>query len=391
MKAWQDFIKCIEKEIGCESTNKWLYSLNIIKYDARNLYLEVKDAFHVNWFEEHIRNKAKTKLFNNNNQLIKVHLVLPGTKEKPLKKNFFSKDNFEIKKDTLDPNYTFENFENSSNDNKMVFKFLTNLIDKKETFENYSINPIFIYGKKNSGKTHLLMASANTLNQKGYRVLYCNAKNFTSNVVYAIKTSNMEKFRQFYRNCDILIVDDIDIFAKKNATQEEFFHTFNTLHNMGCLIILSATLPPSQIDNIEPRLISRFEWGILLNILPPNKNQLFEIAKTWAKKLKLNFDPKIISYLTNTFDNASSISKALQAIALHSHLTNNEKINDIDLIENAIKNLKELNNKKEITAKEIIKIISSYFGIRTEDILSNPKVENVQPLDNLQCFFAEQN
>ena len=157
---------------------------------------------------------------------------------------------------------------------------------------------------------------------------------------------------------------------------------------MGCLIVLSATLPPSQIDNIEPRLISRFEWGILLNILPPNKNQLFEIAKTWAKKLKLNFDPKIISYLTNTFDNASSISKALQAIALHSHLTNNEKINDIALIENAIKNLKELNNKKEITANEIIKIISSYFGIRTEDILSKSQSRECSTPRQFAMFFC---
>ena len=154
--------------------------------------------------------------------------------------------------------------------NTIVYRLFCELTGYNPIAEKYeqpvvalgAFNPIYLWGGSGSGKTHLLMALTHAFKQRGLNALYARAETFTEHVVAAIRSSEMQSFRKAYRHVDVLLIDDVHVFARKDATQEEFFHTFNTLHTSGRQIILTSKCAPSLLQEIEPRLISRFEWGI---------------------------------------------------------------------------------------------------------------------------------
>jgi chromosomal replication initiator protein len=265
MQAWDDFLNAEEHRLGKEVAAKWLRSLRVIRFDACNLYLEAKDPFQIRWFEEHVRPGIQTRLQNNNSHPIKVHLKAASTEpseKKPPKKKW-EPSLLKITSDPLDSFATFEHFAADGN-NQIPYQLLYNL-------EQGSFNPIFLHGPTGSGKTHLLMAMAAKTKQK---VLFVNAETFTEHVVQAIRLGWMQEFRNAYRKVDLLIIDDIHLFAKRTATQEEFFHTFNALNLEKKQIVLSSALPPHLLQGIEERLISRFEWGITLCLEKPGRTAL---------------------------------------------------------------------------------------------------------------------
>ena len=199
------------------------------------------------WFEEHMRVKVNTKLLNNNKRRIKVHLAHPSTpfgiQKRPQKeqqeKSPIQIPRFTLQFDELDPHNTFDYFVVTES-NKLPWKLMRDISGiPQETSPDKppialgSFNPIYIYGGPGTGKTHLLMAAAHALRTKGLTTLYVRAETFTEHVVTAIRAGEMSTFRHTYRNIDVLIIDDIQIFSRKGATQEEFFHTFNTLHLSG--------------------------------------------------------------------------------------------------------------------------------------------------------------
>lgn len=350
MQAWNLFLENIEKELGKSTTERWLKPLQIARFDARNLYLEASDPLQISWFEEHIRPLVK-RLTNNNGQPIQVILSLPQIQEALKPKS--SESSFAIFPDRLDPELKLENFLTTPR-NMVAYKLLCEL-DKP------SFNPIFLYGPKTSGKSHLLNAAALFLEAKGKKVFYVRAESFTTHVVQAIRLGQMKQFRSIYREIDALIVDDVDVFAKKDATQEEFFHTFNTLHLSGKQILLSAELPPSKLSDIEPRLLSRFEWGLSIGIEPIDPKELLQQkASLW----KLSFSPELIQHLCHRFPQNALM--ALQALSLRS-----KGLSSI-LPEKADQLLSDLIQTQEIpvlTPEKITSQIASYYGIKVEDIL----------------------
>lgn len=390
MQAWENFLTLQDAELGVETVHKWLRSLKVLRFDACNLYLEAKDHFQAMWFEEHIRPKILTKFVNNNKKKIKVHLAIANaTPKAPFHKKTKSTEKspltptpqFTLSFDTIDPICTFESFVQTEN-NKLPYKLLTKICEKPNLTktdpnnELQTYNPIYVCGSTGTGKTHLLMATAQGLQEKGLNVLYCRAETFTEHVVSAIRAGEMSQFRQAYRNPDVLIVDDIHVFSRKGATQEEFFHTFNTLHLAGKQIILSANCTPQELQLIEARLVSRFEWGIVLPIDSFNMEECAKVLHKKAEALNYKLPPKVADFLLETFTTSTTaLTKALKALILRSHLNEASAGRIISptisvlQAKSLLGDLMQEEHQNTLTSEKIIQHVSEYFGLKSEDIL----------------------
>src|SRR3990167_2532211 len=265
MKAWTEFLKEQEKELGKVTTNKWLRSLKVVKFDACNLYLQASDSFQILWFQEHIEHLLKDSFLNPSGKPIKVHVnlqspSLPTPQKKEDFEKFFSPNH-------LEPEATFSHYIIKDSTN-IPYQILTELVgyNGAPRLQMGTYNPIYIYGPKGSGKSHLLMATADACKKQNISSLYIKSETFTEHVIRAFRTGSIQEFRKTYRHIEVLLIDDVHLFSRKIATQEELFHTFNYLHTLGLQIILSANCPPSSLTDIEERLVSRFEWGITLQL-----------------------------------------------------------------------------------------------------------------------------
>lgn len=351
MKEWQQFLLKLNEELGTNAVKKWIPEL--IRFDAANIYLQAKDSFQANWFEEHIRPRLKG-FVTQNERPIKIHLLIedktPAKAAETKSLSFHS--------DPIDPEMTLENF----------IPDPTSLVVYNLLKEGSPFNPIYLSGPPGSGKTHLLMGAAIHMKKAGKRVFFVTAETFTEHVVQAIRLGQMQQFRKVYRDIDALIIDGVHIFSRKAATQEEFFHTFNTLHTIGSPILLSANVSPLQLEQIEPRLISRFEWGISLQIgKPPPLPILQKKAALWH----IDLSQELSHWLIEKFP--SNPILALQALVFRSKGAPLSFL----LAERLLKDLLEKEEKQEITVEKIIKSVASHYGVRSEDILGKSQLKEV--------------
>lgn len=384
MKAWLDFLKKQESTLGNESIDKWLRPLKIAHFDSGNLYLEARDSFQILWFEEHVRSRLKSELLNSNFRPIKVHLTLVDATA-PLQKSRAKSAPIPLLTftvDKLNPLMTFEHFL-SSTVSVHLFRFFCELTGynpltkqlETPTTPLGTFNPIYLWGPTGAGKTHLLMALAHAFKERGLNALYVRAETFTEHVVSAIRASEMQGFRKHYRQVDILLIDDIHQLARKYATQEEFFHTFNTLHTSGRQIILSSKCTPSLLEEIEPRLVSRFEWGINLHFDKLQTEDLKEVLKRRAEALNFPLSEEVSHFLLDSFSNSNSLYKALETLVLRCHLEGDvrQKKNSLSIdVMTAKQMLAEVviqEQKIKLSAEKIYTAVCSVYGIRPEDLL----------------------
>jgi len=363
MQIWDQFLSRLEQEWGHETVNRWLRSLKVLSFDAANLYLEAQDSFQISWFEEHVRLRIeKEPLTSNNGRPIRIHLSSPAAKKPQAKTESLYSNG--IQSDALDPEMALEHFLPSVQ-NAMAVQVISEIA-------RVPFNPIYLYGPQGTGKTHLLMAAALELKKLGKKVFYVRAEKFTEHVVQAIRLGHMQDLRKSYRSATALLVDDIHIFARKGATQEEFFHTFNDLHTRGCPILLSSRLPPSKLNEIEPRLISRFEWGIAIGL---ERQDLRQILEKKAALWKLKVDPQLIPYLLETFP--SSALMALTALAFRA--ADSDRI-DPQLAGKVLKDLLEKEALQAWVPEKIVKAIAAHYGIPSADLLGKSQIrETVLP------------
>jgi chromosomal replication initiator protein len=351
MKEWQQFLSQIEQELGPEIVKKWIPQL--LRFDAANIYLEVRDSFQANWFEEHIRPKLKG-FVNENQRPLKVHLL---TETNPNKKKQESPP-LSFLPDPIDPEMTLENYIPSEK-NQVVYQLLT---------QNSPFNPIYLYGQTGSGKTHLMMGAALFLQKSGKRIFFVGAEAFTEHVVQAIRMGKMQEFRKVYRDIDALLIDDIHLFSRRTATQEEFFHTFNTLHTLGCPILISSAVPPSQLSEIEPRLVSRFEWGISLEV---SKIDPLLILQRKAQLWKIDLKPELLDWIAEKFTRNPIL--ALQALALRAK----GAAPTITIAEKLLRDLLEKEQAQALTPERIVKNVAAHYGITSEDILGKSQTRTI--------------
>jgi chromosomal replication initiator protein len=413
MKAWENFLTEQEAELGIDTVQKWLRPFKIVRFDACNLYLEAKDSFQALWFEEHIRSKIITKFVNNNHKRIKVHVsvghfqadsqkIKNPSKIKPhLSPSPPSPTPFALSFDLLDPYCTFDYFVLSES-NTLAFKILCKLsgIDfhtREPTVSDLELsafNPIYLHGGSGSGKTHLLIATAHALINRGLKVIYARTETFTQHVVSAIRSGEMNIFRQAYRNMDVLILDDVHYFSRKGATQEELFHTFNTLHLAGKQMIMAANCSPSELEMIEPRLVSRFEWGIVLPLATLDSDHLKLMIEKKALALHFPLHTKVYDFLISSFSkNPKSINKAFQALVLRTHLMeSNEGLSSkqvtVPLARQLLLDLIQEEEKSILTGKKIVQIVAEYFGMPIDTILGKDQTRDSVVPRQFAMFFC---
>lgn len=397
MRAWDNYLRALEKELGKETIDKWgRRSLKVLNFDAANLYLEASDSFSAQWFQEYLYPKASKNFLNENGRHIKIHLQIAH--KKPLPKNAppsSDKKNLPFIVDPLDSSFTFDRLVETSQ-NKIVFKLFAEFKNFKKT-KPPLYNPIYIYGAEGIGKTHLLQATAALLEKQNIKCLYTKLTTFTQNMVSAIKTSQMAQFRSFYRECDVLIIDEIEHLAQKSATQEEFFHTFNTLHLEGKQIILSSELSPQQLKQIEPRLISRFEWGIVLPFKSPTTNEFKTILNQKLIDVQIDLNKDAKDFLIEKFSRSpKTLSRAVSALMLRAHLKlpQGHSVNTNELtpgeIERLLGDLIKKEKKVQITADYIIDQIAQYFDISAEEILGKSQSRECVLPRQISMYFCRE-
>ena len=231
-------------------------------------------------------------------------------------------------------------------------------------------NPIYLYGPSGCGKTHLLAATYHALIEKGVKVVYSRSQTFIDHVIHAMRSALMTPFRKTYRNADVLILDDIQLFSKKRACQEEFFHTFNTLHQEGKQIILSADLYPQALKQVEARLVSRFEWGIAAPIGALDGKHLRELLKKKAEVMNFPLDSVLSEFLLGTFSShPKALCRALEALALRVHVR--EDLSEeqrrhltLPMARSLLEDLITQEEQKELTPSKVIEIVANQYGFQ---------------------------
>ncbi len=274
---------------------------------------------------------------------------------------------------TLNPKYVFENFV-TGNSNR--FAHAAALAVAESPAKVY--NPFFMYGGVGLGKTHLMHAIGNRIlkTQPNLRVLYISSEKFTNELINSIMASNPETFRRKYRNIDVLLVDDIQFLSNKERTQEEFFHTFNTLHDANKQIIISSDRPPREIQTLEDRLRSRFEWGLITDIQAPDLETRIAILRKKAQLENLNVPNDVMVYIASRIDNnIRELEGALTRVVAYASLLN-QAINN-ELATEALKDIFSTTKTKEITLELIQEIVASYFKIKVDDLLAKKRTRNL--------------
>ncbi|SUY54196.1 chromosome replication initiator DnaA [Clostridium tetani] len=273
----------------------------------------------------------------------------------------------------LNPKYTFDSFV-IGNSNR--FAHAASLAVAEAPAKAY--NPLFIYGGVGLGKTHLMHAIGHYIlqNNSNVKVVYVSSEKFTNELINSIKDDKNEEFRNKYRNVDVLLIDDIQFIAGKERTQEEFFHTFNALHEANKQIILSSDRPPKEIPTLEDRLRSRFEWGLIADIQAPDFETRMAILKKKADVEHLNIPNEVMVYIaTKIKSNIRELEGALIRIVAFSSLTNKEI--SVDLASEALKDIISSKESNQVTIELIQDIVSSYFNLRVEDFKSSRRTRNV--------------
>ena len=300
-------------------------------------------------------------------------------------KNSVSKPVQNITKNTstiLNSSYTFENFVVGTS-NQLAF----GAAESTAMNPGQQYNPLFIYGGSGLGKTHLIQAIGNYAINQGASVIYTTSEQFLNDFLYNLRNHTMERFRQKYRQCDFLLIDDIQFLSKKEQTQEEFFHTFNELHRLHKQIVLTSDKPPKKIAGFEERLTTRFEWGLMADVQPTGLETKISIIKKKCELDNINLDDEVINYIAaHMEDNIREIESAIIYLNAHANLLSKEITIDF-----AMEVMKDMIKERtvNITLDDIIKVIARELNIKPSDIKSKKRAQPIVEARRIGIYLAK--
>ena len=281
----------------------------------------------------------------------------------------------------INPTYTFENFVVGSS-NQFAYTAALSVAEKP----GRAYNPLFIYGGVGLGKTHLLHAIGNFNIKKNRTIIYATIEQFMNDFTYHLRNKTIERFREKYRQCDILLIDDVQFLSGKERTQEEFFHTFNELHNDKKQIVLTSDQHPKKIAGLEERLKSRFEWGLIADIQPPELETKIAIIKKKCELDVIHLDDEIVNYIASHMDsNIREIEGVIIKLNAYSSLVN-QKIT-LDLAKNVLAELKK-EQQKNITLKDIVDTVANELNIKPSEIKSKSRSRQIVNARRIVIYLA---
>ena len=344
----------------------WIQPLDIKEVDGNRIVLLASNSFQKDTVESKYLDLL-TNTFNFvTNKQCQISIELAGQSSSENKDDI--QDTIQNKKSIssgLNPRYTFENFVVGDN-NKFAQAAALGIAENPGS----KYNPLFLYGGPGLGKTHLMHAIGNYVlqNMPEKKVLYVTSEAFTNQLINSLKDQSTDKFRERYRNIDVLLIDDIQFIANKKSTQEEFFHTFNTLYEASKQTIISSDKPPKDLNDLEERLISRFEMGVLADIGAPNYETRLAILRKRAEEDKVIVDDDILAMIaTNVESNIREIEGILNKLIYQSSLSNSPIT--MEMATKAVNNIVK-SKEKVITPEYIEEVVAKYFNINVKDLSS---------------------
>ena len=368
----------LKPELTQISYETWIVPLGIRSIDGNHIVFTTNSEFQ----QDFIENKYRSLIFNTLKFITNMEWtfsVVDVSKENKLEDSEIISENsnenlaeIESNKSTLNPKYTFETFVVGNNNR---FAHAAALAVGNEPSNAY--NPLFLYGGVGLGKTHLMHAIGNRIieNNRKANVLYVTSEKFTNQLINAIKDNKNEMFRNKYRTIDVLLIDDIQFIAGKERVQEEFFHTFNALYEDKKQIIISSDKPPREIQFLEDRLKSRFEWGLLADISCPDYETRLAILRKKAQEEKIIVDDSILANIANKIDsNIRELEGVFNKIIATASLTHTPIT--IELAENTINEFKAA-SEKVLSSDFVKETVAKYFNINKDDLASNKRSNEI--------------
>ena len=397
-EKWNEIKESVRKEYNLSeiSYHTWVEPLEFynIENDTVNIIIPSDQSHALNYISSKYKSFFQvtiTEMFDHNYDISFI-LEKDVKKDNPkIEENFSSNPSFHINYENanLNPKYKFDTFVLGSN-NK--FAHSASLAVAESPGEVY--NPLYLYGGPGLGKTHLMHSIGHFIleNNPDMKVLYVTSEEFTNEVIESIRSGNaasMSKLREKYRTVDVLMVDDVQFIIGKESTQEEFFHTFNVLHAARKQIILSSDKPPKEMETLDERFRSRFEWGLTADIQPPDYETKMAILRKNAEQYDKKIDEEIIQYIANNIkSNIRELEGAFNKIIAFAKLNKVELT--LPLAEEALKDVIYPNKPKEITPTLIINVVAEHFGVKPEDITSQKRnSEFVQPRQVMMYLCRE--
>ena len=373
-QIWEEALKMIEEETSPVSFATWIQPIVPCGIIGNKIILQVKESFLKEIIEKRHLPLIRTaiKMVTKNEYDIMI-----TTEEE---QNAGNLHNLAAEKPTenelarnLNPKYVFDSFV-VGNSNRMAHA--ASLAVAESPAQAY--NPLFLYGNSGLGKTHLMHSIGHFILDRNpqAKVLYVTSETFTNELINSIQNNKNEEFRNKYRNIDVLMIDDIQFISKKEGTQEEFFHTFNALYESNKQLIISSDRPPKEIKTLEDRLRSRFEWGLIADVQPPDYETRIAILKKKAERDNLTVPDDVMAYIAkNIASNIRELEGALTRIVAFATLTNQDI--SIALAENSLKDIFSENSATPLTPELIQQVVAEYYNIRVEDIQGSKKPKNI--------------
>lgn len=377
---WSRVLSEIEKKISKPSFETWLKSTKAFSLKNDILTIIAPNEFARDWLEskysslimdtvlEITGSELVIKFILPQNHIEEIEMNIPAVKEKVR-----YEEPVEFGQSMLNPKYTFDTFVIGSGNR---FAHAASLAVAEAPAKAY--NPLFIYGGVGLGKTHLMHAIGHYVleHNPNAKVVYLSSEKFTNEFINSIRDNKAIEFRNKYRSIDVLLIDDIQFLAGKEQTQEEFFHTFNTLHEESKQIVISSDRPPKEIPTLEDRLRSRFEWGLITDITPPDLETRIAILRKKAKAEGLDIPNEVMLYIANQIDtNIRELEGALIRVVAYSSLINKD-IN-ASVAAEALKNLITASKPRVLSIHDIQRTVGEVFNIKLEDFKAKKRTKSV--------------
>lgn len=381
---WQQVLSILQKRVSKPSYETWLTSTRAVVFSDSSVVICTPNNFARDWLENRYTKHIKEAIFDYCGKQVDLKFIIESEEETEAYNTPSSSISVPSKEKQaavpeetfshmMNPKYTFDTFVIGAGNR---FAHAASLAVAEAPAKAY--NPLFLYGGVGLGKTHLMHAIGHYVleHNPSARVLYISSEKFTNEFINAIRDNRGESFRNKYRNIDVLLIDDIQFLAGKEQTQEEFFHTFNALHEERKQIIISSDRPPKEIPTLEERLRSRFEWGLITDIQPPDLETRIAILRKKAKAENLEIPNEAMVYIANQIDtNIRELEGALIRVVAYSSLINEDITSH--LAAEALKDIIPSSRPRIITIVDIQQKVSEFYGLKMEDFKARKRTKTV--------------
>lgn len=380
-KIWYEARESIRPQISSVTFHRWIDALDPVTVQNGILVLEAADDVVKNTVTEYYFDHVRTAVQKADPDILDILLILPAQRKDFIRSN---PEEVPLNSLTLNPKYTFDTFVVGKSNN---FAHAASLAVVEAPGMAY--NPLFLYGGVGLGKTHLMHAIGHAVKEANpaARIVYVTSEMFTNDMIEAVRAGKNVEFRQRYRNVDLLMIDDIQFIAGKQAVQEEFFNTFNTLHNAGKQIVISSDRPPKEIKALEERLSSRFEWGLVADIQAPDLETRTAILRNRAQNEHVEIGDDIINFIAENFvDNIRKLEGSLNRVIMYARLKRMPIT--LSFAKEAMKDM--LPQKKDIivTPERIRDTVAEYYSIPVESIMSQRRDKEVVMPRQIAMYFC---